>query len=1130
MTRKPFLWAVLVALFLAGPVLAQSFLGTVRGTVLDPQGLPLPGASVTATDESTNIPRTVPTDAAGNFEVMNLRPGTYRIEVALEGFKKYERTGVVLKAASVARVDTRLEVGGLAEIVTVTAEGKNNITLESQAIARGLDDQQIRDLPRSSRDIQDFLYLNPNVVGGGDTDLQFLGGRTYGVSYIQDGQASTNAIFGTVGNSAPGVDAIAEVQVLSNSYSAEYGGLAGVVVTTKRGGNAYRGTAFYDFNDNNLNALTYGQKLTGATRDDPNADTSVHRWGASFGGPIKSEKTFFYANYEGLRDTLITGGGRATVPTEAMRNGDFSGASFTIKDPRTGLPFPGNVIPAGRIDPVATNIINFFYPLPNQTPLSTGWGIYQKYTPETRNRQRADLRLDHELSSKDSIFARGSYQIRDPRAFRSEVGSGNAFNNLPYLDDKLTTYSVIGGWTRVFSSTVVYEFRLGYNNDKSVRKSNYIAQELAAQLGYEASPSLVEGAPGFPAINFVGGTNRPSSLPDAGRNVSREQYQNSFSISDNLSWVTGAHSLRTGFLYTRNSVRDGFGRGLNNRGAYRFDARQTGNAFTDFLLGLPARVDDQVSTRGDLEGNSNDLAVFAQDDWRVNPSLTLFLGLRYEIAGIFKESSGLVANFQAKDGGYHVIPNESVRSELPPGLQDPDSIYSSRVYTAQQLDLPETILKTDKNNFSPRVGFAWRVGNSDKTVVRGGFGLFHPTTAVQGLRDQMAANQFRYTVRRTGGGLSNGFSGGTGEPSNDDFGIVGIWPDVELPDIYQYNLTLERELPGDIGLRASYIGSTMRKLLVTKEYNSIPASTNTIENDNPEYNIYRPFPLYGYYMTITENTGSGQFHAGQIELQRRFRNGFGLNVAYTLAHSDSNAPDSGNSSIGVIQYDPYNIEADRGPDPNVVKHRLVMNGTWDIPVGKGRKFGSDMPGWADALFGGWTASAIVQARSGNNLTPFFTLGYSSITPYNLGFLPDTTGTYSGDSWRPDQVGDPQTGGPRERWFNPAAYSVPEPGVFPGSTKKNSFKGPGTWVVNLAFYKDVIAKDKFRLQFTATLDNAFNHPQFWVGAHSSFIDLTDYLINGIEDNGSMGVLGSEAVSNVEGFAPGRTIRLGIRATF
>ena len=334
------LLALLAVATVAAPLHAQSVLGTIRGTVTDPQGAAVAKAAVLIVDEATGVPRPVETDAEGRYEAANLRPGSYRVEVVTTSFKKYEQTGVVVRTSGVARVDVKLELGAIAETVTVSAEALNNIVLESPSVSVGLDAQQLRDLPRNSRDMQSFLLLNPNVLGGID-NIQFLGGRTYGVSYVQDGQASTNAIFGTVGNSAPGLDAISEVQVLSNSYSAEYGGLAGVVVTTKRGGNRYQGTAFYDYNSDGLNALTYNQKQSGAERGDPNSDTHEHRWGASLGGPIKSDKTFFFLNYEGSNQKAIYGGGRANVPTAAMRAGDFSGTTIALQGPAHGPALPG---------------------------------------------------------------------------------------------------------------------------------------------------------------------------------------------------------------------------------------------------------------------------------------------------------------------------------------------------------------------------------------------------------------------------------------------------------------------------------------------------------------------------------------------------------------------------------------------------------------------------------------------------------------------------------------------------------------------------------------------------------------------------------------------------------------------
>jgi carboxypeptidase family protein len=1113
------LCVLLTAVALSAPAFAQSFLGTIRGTVTDPQGQVVPGAAVLITDESTGVPRSVDTDAQGRYEAANMRPGTYKVEVITQNFKRFEKTGVVLRAAATALVDVGLEVGNLNETVTVTADAINNITLDNPSISRGFDEQQLHDLPRGSRDIQSFLLLNPNVVGGSD-DMQFLGGKTYGVSYIQDGQASTNAIFGTVGNSAPGLDAVSEVSVLSNSYSAEYGGLAGVVVTTKRGASTYRGTGFFDFNSNDLNALTYNQTLAGVERGDPLSDTHEYRWGGSTGGPLVQGKLFFYANYEGSNEKSIFGGGRANVPTAAMRNGDFSGTPINPRDPDTGEPFANQVIPSDRIDPAARSIIDLFYPLPNQGTLATGFGVFQQFVPETRHRHRFDVRVDHEASKNDSLFFRTSYQNRDPNSITFE--GGNALTNLPILDTRLNTSSVIGGWTRILSPTMVNELRLGYNYDNSRRQSTFVAADVAAQVGIENAPSLGPDRLGFPTFQFFP-TGRLTNIADAGRNVDRTLRQNAFSLSDNFTWIVGAHTVKSGGLWTNNTARDGFGFGVNFRGRYRFRGAFTGSAFSDFLLGLPADVADQVTNRGPLDGHSNDVAFFTQDDWRITKSLTLFLGLRYELIGAWHEKGGVLANFVPTDGGHHVVPSAEVAALQPPGL-----IALGRTLIADQAGLPDTLVNSDKNNFSPRVGYAWRLDENNKTVLRGGFGLFHPTVAVQGIRDLLATNEFRYGNTRVGSTLRNGFSGGTASVDPADFGNQGIDPNLQSPDIYQYNVTIERELGGQMGLRASYIGSTMRKLLVDRDFNTLPASTTPFDPSVPEDYARLPFPQYGYFMDIVSNAGSGQFNALQFELIRRYKGGLAFNAAYTLASSDSNAPDTGNSTIGPVQFDPYDIEKDRGPDPNVVKHRIVANATWDIPVGHGRQHGANMAGWANALFGGWTTSTLFQARSGQNLTPFFS-GFYTTSPWNTGKALDGLGNFFCCAWRPDQIRDPNTGGSREAFFDQTAYALPGPGLL-GNAKKGSLKGPGTWVVNFAFYKDLVASDRFKLQFSTMMDNAFNHPQFFPGYGSGFVDLTSLLTEDDANNGTTGVLGADTIANAEGFSPGRVIRLGIRATF
>jgi hypothetical protein len=1124
--------AIVLLLLLAIPTTAQTTLGTIRGTVLDPQQEIVPGATILVIDESTNVGREAQTDAQGSFEIPNLRPGTYTVTATLSGFKTVQRIGVVLRAASIVRTDLALEVGGLHELVTVTIEGQNNITIESQAIARGLDEQQLRDVPRNSRDIQDFLTLNPNVVGGFD-GIQFLGGRTYGALYIQDGQPSSAGIFGELSNAAPGLDAIQEVQVLSNSYSAEYGGLAGVIVSTKRGANRFRGTGFYDYNSNELNALTYAQVLTGVSRSDPNANTHDYRYGGSLGGPIVTNRAFFFANYEGSQLKALGGGAQAVVPTAAMRNGDFSANTFVLRDPLTGAPFPGNRIPADRINAAASRIIDFFYPLPNRPNLAPGgYGAYRQILPLSRQRDRADGRVDHELTGRDSIFTRVSWQRRDPDAFTFESTGGNGgagLTNLGFLDRRAKTLTLAAGWTRIWSGSLVNEFRGGYSRDTRNRRSRFIAGNVGSQLGLEVPP-LAAQAPGFPSFLFSG-SNRPSDIRDQRQNTFRDLDQSSFSLSSSATWVRGTHSVKFGGIYTRNYAKDGYSTGANeSKGAYAFSGFASGNAFADFLLGLPNEVREQRNTRGDIPMDtfSNDWAVFAQDDIKVNSRLTLFLGLRYEVIGVFIDRNDIYANFSPIDGGHHIVPNAVIGELLPPAAR-----LLGRTITSEQFDVGRGLIKTDRNNMSPRLGFAQRLDRSNKTVLRGGFGIFHPTGAAQGARDIMSRNPFRYTIRFSRPQLPQGFSSGTRSESLG-FGNQGLQLDLELPDIYQYNLTLERELRGALGVRVSYIGSTMKKLLVHRDYNTVQASAVPLGNvdTDPVSRARLPFPNYGTFMDITENRGEGQFSALQLEVQRRFKSGLAVNVAYTLAGSDGNAPDSGNSTLGVVQYDPYDIEKDRGPDPNVVKHRVLMNSTWDIPVGRGRRFGASLPLWADAIVGGWTVSTIAQARSGPNLTPYFTYGDTGgIYPANPGRTLDGVGQF-GEAWRPDVTGNPNTGGgSRDQFFDLTKFTLPAPGSL-GNARKGSVAGPGTWIVNLALYKDIVRSHGFTAQFTALLDNAFNHPQFNVGLGTTggFMDLTDYLINGVIENGATAVLDADTVGSAEGFSVGRVVRLGVRMRF
>ena len=426
-------------------------------------------------------------------------------------------------------------------------------------------------------------------------------------------------------------------------------------------------------------------------------------------------------------------------------------------------------------------------------------------------------------------------------------------------------------------------------------------------------------------------------------------------------------------------ARDGFGIGVNVRGLYQFNGAATGNAFADFLLGnVSNRARDHYTARGPLDGHSDDFALFVQDDWRVSKNLTVFLGLRYELVGMWHEKSDMLANFPSPTAATTSSRTPRWRAKLPPGLQDLGRTLTRRPGRATRARSSTRTRTTSARGWASPGGRAATTG----PCVRGGFGLFHPTVAVQGVRDLLATNEFRYYQDYRGGPLQNAFSAGTPYVDPDRLRQPGHRPEPPEPrhlPVQPDPRARARRRHGRAGeLHRLDDAEAAHRHRLQHRWRPTPSSSTRTTREPTSGCPYYP---YGTYMDIVENKGEGQLHALQVGLTRRWRNGLAFDVAYTYAHSDTTVPDSGNSTIGVVLYNPWDPRSDRGPDPNVVKHRVVANATWDIPVGKGRKYGSNMPGWADALFGGWTVSTIFQARSGLNLTPFF-YGFYSTSPWN----------------------------------------------------------------------------------------------------------------------------------------------------
>jgi hypothetical protein len=1140
-----FFLLALCLLHAAGTSLAQGTnLGTIRGTVTDSNGAVVAGAKVQVTDLATDLVREATTNSEGDYEVAGLKFGSYRVTVTATGFKTSSVNEVGLRGSDIVRANVALQVGGTTETVEVTAV--TPINLETPTVSDQLSSREIQELPRDSRDIYSFLYLNPNITQStGDGLFKFIGAQSYGASFSLDGQRANGGIFGEPTTSQPSLETIGELVVLSNNFTAEYAGIANVRVETKRGGKDYHGSLFYNNRNSALAAWSISDKRgqaiftpTPALSQFPTPYFNLNETGGSFHGPVPFSrgKTFFLVAYEKQWNASPVTLTNPTLPHASLYTGDFSKVNDSAKPAISILPagvtltdaeLAANTkdvegtrrfvtIPSRLLNPASAALIKTYFPQTSvNAPINAGNGRLVDYFQNLSGRIERDLgtvRIDHDLTSKDKLAA--VYNIQPRQQATSAVVS--PFTGLGLTNNDQTNHTFSLSHTHIFADNLINEARGGFNFQYLFRSSNTTPTSFLESIGFDSSDIAayfaVVGEGARPTIGHVGVSfgNNFVTFGTGGRNTFRPQDQKLYTFGDTLTWIKGRHSIKTGFDAVYNSAIDGFANNRGNpRGLLTYSTGSATERFARFLLGLPATTaayNDRL--RPPMDVYNWEHGYFVQDDFKIHPRVTLYLGLRYELITPFIERNDLLVNFDpdftAPNGrrGRFVVPTQETLASIDP------RIINYGVVTADQAGVGRGLVRTDKNNLAPRLGAAWRL--SEKSVLRGGWGLFYPTSAAQGMRDPIATNAFNQGRTKTSpaatplagwpGGINghgvSPFSGGALRTLGSQPSANAVPFDLQLPRIQQYNVTYERELPWKLALRASYMATRLHGLISGVDLNLLepsdtPLGTTTGDGVTPctpgedcelsAADLARyPIPELGGFLITFGNTGRGRSHAMQLEVNRRFSNGFQFNVSYTLLDQRSSAPDTGNSSLGGTVYNQFNPENDFGNEAFISRHRFIAYGIWEVPFGKGKKFGASTPAVVNAIAGGWQVSMNMFAKSGYGFTPYYGCdNCDPVFPGNVGSGSiDAVGGFVGTTFRPVVIGNPQVRS-GDRYFDPAAFGPPPLGADlfdnPNVARRNLLRGPGAWGANLGLDKSFSITERVRMRLGAQFNNVFNHP-------------------------------------------------------
>ncbi|HAK55546.1 MAG TPA: hypothetical protein DCP38_08705 [Acidobacteria bacterium] len=1001
--------------------LAQTHLGAIRGTVLDPTGATVAEAALTVVHVPTGVGRKTTTSVDGAFVLTQLPPGNYRIDTARDGYKTHV-SQTTLQVSQRLSLEIRLEIGAITEQVVVTADAL--IDRESVALTTVVDNAQIVQLPLDGRNFLELALLAPGTSPAaqgsaasvrGDFAMSVNGAREDANAFLLDGGYNVDPKLNT-SSVRPPVDAIKEFRVLTNTYDASFGRHAGgqVNVTTMAGSNRFSGMAYEFFRTQALNATN-----AFAPSDQPAPDYRRSQFGLSIGGPVVRNQTFFFADYEGLRlDEGITQ--IANVPTAAERQGDFS-ASLLLPptNPVTGQRFPGDVIPAPFVDPIGGAIANL-YPLPNRAvPFEN-----HVDSPTLRDRNdHVDVRVDHLIGAGSTLMAR--YSLGDRRLF--EPFSGPGFAAVPGFgsDIERRAQNLVVGLTQVVSPSIVNDLRVVYNRVSAGVFHENLGNSLSTAVGL---PELSDNPRDF-GLSFITITGY-SPLGDEFNNPQRST-TNTVQLLDSLTYVRGRHLLKFGAdaLFTR---QEAF-RDVQSRGFLTFSSQPnfTGNALADLLLGLPlvtggARLDNPQRLR------TESINLFVQDEIRLDDDLTLSAGLRYEV----------------------ISP--------PVDVEDRANVFDPVSGTIVQVGtegVPRSGYATDTNNVAPRVGLAWAPGGRGDTVIRGGYGIYYNQSALapgEGLYFNPPYFDFNLYFPLPGLPLT------LANPFPEQFPLptppsaLAFDPALKTPWLEQWSVGVQRKFGGRRAIEIAYVGSRGHDLLTARDINQPEPSPVPVNR--------RPDPRFGDIVSL-ESTARSRYDALQVTAQQRMRDGLTLHAAYTLGKSTDDASDFFTSAGDPnFPQDSNNPGADHGRSSFDVRHRFTASFAYVLPFGAGQRWASE--GWAARVLGDWTIAGIFTAESG--------------APFTVALLPEIDNSNTGRAAlgfgandRPSLSGNAALRDPSAAaWFDTDAFTFPAFGSF-GNAGRNILDGPGYQNLNLAVLKLASLSEGVNVQLRLEAFNVLN---------------------------------------------------------